>query len=342
MRRVTIKDIAKIAGVSYSTVSRALSGSTEVSEETRSRILDICQKNGYRVNVLARSLICNKTNTLGLIVPEVTNPFYAELSLGIEIHSRSQGYNVILCNSLQDDATTEKLFEHLIGLQVDGIILASSHDEASHWVKKYGKTVPTVLLGGSIAEEESDGINSVCVDNITGGRIAAEYLLSLGHKDIMYMGLRQTSITHQLRFKGFSATLKAAGLQPKVIENTEPSSSIDNGYALGKRQFAQSFTSTAVFAATDSLALGILQAADEFGLQVPDDFSLLGFDNIVYSALPKIKLSTIDQRKQRLSEAAVNLLVDTIDSPQRDEYTRRLIRPKLILRQSCQSLPNVL
>lgn len=338
MRRVTIKDIAKIAGVSYSTVSRALSGSAEVSEETRLRILDICQENGYRVNVLARSLICNKSNTLGLIVPEVTNPFYAELALGIEIHSRSLGYHVILCNSLQDDATTEKLFEHLIGLQVDGIIMASSHDEASRWVKKYGKTVPTVLLGASIAEEESGGINSVCVDNVAGGRIAAEHLLSLDHKDIMYIGFRQTSITHQLRLQGFSAALKAAGLQPKVIENTELSSSIHSGYILSKKLFEQSFKCTAVFAATDSLALGILQAADEFGLQVPDDFSLLGFDNIVYSALPKIKLTTIDQRKQQLSEAAVNMLVDIIGAPQREEYTRRLIRPKLIARQSCRNL----
>ena len=125
-QHITIKDIARIAGVSTSTVSRALSNSPELSEQTRQRILEICRREGYRVNALARSLICNKTNVIGLIVPEVTNPFYAELSLGIETHARSLGYNVILCNGQNDTKVTEELFGFLISHQVDGIILASS------------------------------------------------------------------------------------------------------------------------------------------------------------------------------------------------------------------------
>ena len=106
-QHITIKDIARIAGVSTSTVSRALSNSPELSEQTRQRILEICRREGYRVNALARSLICNKTNVIGLIVPEVTNPFYAELSLGIETHARSLGYIVILCNGQNDAKVTE-------------------------------------------------------------------------------------------------------------------------------------------------------------------------------------------------------------------------------------------
>ena len=125
-QHITIKDIARIAGVSTSTVSRALSNSPELSEQTRQRILEICRREGYRVNALARSLICNKTNVIGLIVPEVTNPFYAELSLGIETHARSLGYNVILCNGQNDAKVTEELFGFLISHQVDGIILASA------------------------------------------------------------------------------------------------------------------------------------------------------------------------------------------------------------------------
>ena len=125
-QHITIKDIARIAGVSTSTVSRALSNSPELSEQTRQRILEICQREGYRVNALARSLICNKTNVIGLIVPEVTNPFYAELSLGIETHARSLGYNVILCNGQNDTKVTEELFGFLISHQVDGIILIAT------------------------------------------------------------------------------------------------------------------------------------------------------------------------------------------------------------------------
>ena len=165
-QHITIKDIARIAGVSTSTVSRALSNSPELSEQTRQRILEICQREGYRVNALARSLICNKTNVIGLIVPEVTNPFYAELSLGIETHARSLGYNVILCNGQNDAKVTEELFGFLISHQVDGIILASSQQDAGTMIQKFE-------------------VNSVCIDNLAGGRLAAEHLLELGHRDIV-------------------------------------------------------------------------------------------------------------------------------------------------------------
>ena len=136
-QHITIKDIARIAGVSTSTVSRALSNSPELSEQTRQRILEICRREGYRVNALARSLICNKTNVIGLIVPEVTNPFYAELSLGIETHARSLGYNVILCNGQNDTKVTEELFGFLISHQVDGIILASSQQDAGTMIQNF-------------------------------------------------------------------------------------------------------------------------------------------------------------------------------------------------------------
>lgn len=335
MRHVTIKDIARIAGVSCSTVSRALSGSSELSEKTRERILEICRQEGYRVNALARSLICSKTNVIGLIVPEVTNPFYAEISLGIETRARSLGYNVMLCNSMHDPATTESLFEFLISHQVDGIILASSHNDSAHWVRQFAPSAPTVLLG-TASTEGGEEINSVSVDNLVGGRIAAEYLLSQGHRDIVYLGYRPSSITHQLRFRGFSEALEKAGLRPTVLENPADSSSIASGHALSQQLFAQPLHSTAIFAAADAIALGVLQAADEAGISIPEDLSLLGFDNIIYSSLPKIMLSTVDQRKQLLAEAAVNLLAEIIDSPSREEYTHRLILPALVVRSSCR------
>ena len=196
-QHITIKDIARIAGVSTSTVSRALSNSPELSEQTRQRILEICRQEGYRVNALARSLICNKTNVIGLIVPEVTNPFYAELSLGIETHARSLGYNVILCNGQNDTKVTEELFGFLISHQVDGIILASSQQDAGTMIQKFVPRLPTVLLG-TPALVSGDEVNSVCIDNLAGGRLAAEHLLELGHRDIVYLGYRPNSLTARL------------------------------------------------------------------------------------------------------------------------------------------------
>ena len=199
-QHITIKDIARIAGVSTSTVSRALSNSPELSEQTRQRILEICRREGYRVNALARSLICNKTNVIGLIVPEVTNPFYAELSLGIETHARSLGYNVILCNGQNDGKVTEELFGFLISHQVDGIILASSQQDAGTMIQNFAPRLPAVLLG-TPALVSGDEVNSVCIDNLAGGRLAAEHLLELGHRDIVYLGNRPNSLTHQLRLR---------------------------------------------------------------------------------------------------------------------------------------------
>ena len=239
MRRVTIKDIAQIAGVSYATVSRALSGSPEISEQTRSRILDICRKEGYRANVLARSLIRSKTNVLGLIIPDVTNPFYSELSLGIETYARSLGYNVMLCNSLRNDDTTAQLFDFLIGHQVDGIILANSYSEAKNWVHKYSSAIPIVLLSDAIDDSEGGGINAVSVDNLEGGRLAAEYLYALGHRKILYFGFRPSSVTHQMRFRGFCKALDSFGIVPEIIENPADSSSIAKGASTALRSLRQ-------------------------------------------------------------------------------------------------------
>ncbi len=340
MRRVTIKDIAKIAGVSYATVSRALSGSSEISEETRARIVEICRQEGYRANTLARSLIRNKTNVIGLIVPEVTNPYYAEIAFGIEHSVRERGYNVMLCNSGHENARIEELFEFLVGHQADGIILANSHNEACSWASRYLRTIPTVLLGDAVTEDmpEAERLSTVSVDNYAGGRLGTAYLQKLGHTDILYAGMRPNSITHQLRAQGYRDVMEEAGLQPRFAENLGGSSSIAHGYALGKQLFARSRDYTAMFAATDTLALGLIQAAEECGVDIPRELSLLGFDNISYSALPRITLSTVDQCKAQLADIAVQLLLEAIEQPDQPQHRRCLVPPVLIERNSCRAL----
>lgn len=339
MRRVTIKDIARIAGVSYATVSRALSGSPEISEETRTRIVEICRREGYRANTLARSLICNKTDVIGLIIPEVTNPYYAEIAFEIERSARERGYNVMLCNSGYEDAHIDELFDFLVGHQVDGIILANSCNEACDLAVRYLRTIPTVLLSDAVAggTSEADRLGTVSIDNRAGGRIGTGYLQRLGHTDILYAGVRTGSITHQLRAQGYRDAMTHAGLHPRIAENPGGSSSIEHGYTLGKQLFAQKREYTAIFAATDTLALGLMQAAEEYNVSIPDELSLLGFGNISYSALPRITLSTIDQRKALLSDTAVQFLLEMIDHPEQPEYRKCLIPPTLIERHSCHA-----
>lgn len=337
MKRVTIKDIARIAGVSYATVSRALSNSPEISAETRDRIKKICEREGYRANTLARSLISNRTNVLGLIVPDIANAFYSEVAYNIETYARRHGYNVMLCNSLHNMQQVTDLFNFLVGHQVDGIILCTSRDETREHVSRYFQTVPTVLFGDCSLDSMSDNCNSVSLDNFSGGRIGMEYLLRQGHTDVCYLGYRAHSSTHQHRLAGAQRAAEAAGATLRVVENPEDSSSIEAGHVLAKSVFSQPFTSTAIFAATDALALGVMQAADEFNLRVPEDVSLLGFDNCIYAGLPKINLTSVDQRKQQLAEASVDLLLQLIAHRNEEniEYTRRIICPALIERDTC-------
>jgi LacI family transcriptional regulator len=181
-------------------------------------------------------------------------------------------------------------------------------------------------------------INLVSEDNAMGGRMAAEYLFRLGHRRVIYLGHRAASITHQLRCRGFCAAAEELGMEVRVLENTGPSSTLEVGYRLAKELFFQDFPETAVFASSDAVALGVMQAADEFGIAIPERLSLLGFDNISYAALPKIRLTTIDQRKREQAEAAVNLLLELIDHPGQGEYTRRLLPPVLQERSSCRAI----
>lgn len=338
MHRVTIKDIAELAGVSYASVSRAINGTGKISEEKRRRILKICEQEGYRVNVLARNLSRQKTNIIGVVIPSVANPFYSDIILHVGLHARELGYHVMLCNSLYDDRTEEEMIRFLTDQQVDGIVLASAQHYSIGIAKMYQKSVPIVLLGGAYPEEDLHDANLVALDNRAGGRIAAEYLLQLGHKKIVYAGHRPKSMTHRLRLAGFQDILSAQGITPTILENSDNHSSIDNGVLIGRKLFAQHSDCTAIFAATDSLALGIMRAADEAGRQIPHDVSLLGFDNIVYGTLPKIDLTTIDQRKEHMATAAVDMLRELMENDAENAYIHKMIRPELLVRKTCRTL----
>lgn len=337
MKNVTIKDVAKAAGVSYSTVSRALTGSPEISEETRSRILQICKEMNYTVNTVARSMVKKSTKLLGLIIPSVNNPFMSELAYHIDRQTRARGYNIILCNSSRDPEQERELFELMIGRQVDGILLSPASMESYEKLYPYLSRIPTVFIGENLREMPE---SYVSVDNFRGAQMGVEYLYKLGHREILYFGRRRGSMTHQLRAEGYAAACEHYGLTPHYCNNSFSSSSIKYGYQLAKQLFSQALRYTAIFAATDTNALGIMQAAEEVNLRIPGDLSLLGFDNIRDGSLPRIGLSTIEQPKKMLASVAVETLLDKIQND-RDGYSHRILSPALVERSSCAPLRGV-
>ena len=334
MKNVTIKDVAKAAGVSYSTVSRALTGSPEISEETRSRILQICKEMNYTVNTVARSMVKKSTKLLGLIIPSVNNPFMSELAYHIDRQARARGYNIILCNSSRDPEQERELFELMIGRQVDGILLSPAGMESYEKLYPYLRRIPTVFIGENLREMPE---SYVSVDNFRGAQMGVEYLYKLGHREILYFGRRRGSTTHQLRAEGYAAACEHYGLTPHYCNNSFSSSSIKYGYQLAKQLFSQELRYTAIFAATDTNALGIMQAAEEVNIRIPGDLSLLGFDNIRDGSLPRIGLSTIEQPKKMLASVAVETLLDKIQND-RDGYSHRILSPALVERTSCAPL----
>ncbi len=334
MKSVTIKDIAKVVGVSYATVSRALSGSTEIGEETRERVLKACREMGYTANYVARSMVIKQTKLIGLIVANIDNPFMSEMALHIEIRAREQGYNLMLCNSSHDLALEKQAFELLASHQVDGIILVPANSDSYASLKPLIAKVPTVFVSENLRDLPE---SYVSVDNYRGARIGTEYLHSIGHRSILYFGLRKGSATHQLRADGYLDACSELGIEPNIYSSSYPYSSVQAGCQMARHIFSKTVPYSAIFAATDSLALGVLDAAEEAGIRIPEDISLMGFDNILYADLPKIRLTTIEQPKKAMASAAVDILLDKI-TDESSGYSHRILTPTLIVRGSCRDV----
>lgn len=331
MKNVTLKDVAKAAGVSYATVSRALSGSSQIGSETRERVLELCDDMGYTTNFVARSMVTKRTNLIGLVVPSVDNQFMSELAYHAEVSARSHGYNIMLCDSGPDLRQEKTVVKLLLGRQVDGILIVPQSSRSYESLKPYLDQTPTVFLSENLRDQPQ---SYVAVDNSRGTYLGTQYLYELGHRDILYFGQRQ-STTHQLRAEGYLKACQELGLAPRYFNSEYTRSSIQGGYQLAKELFQKPLDYTAIFASTDSNALGVLTAADELGIDIPGRLSLIGFDNISATALSRIDLTTIDQPKKAMAVQAVDMLRDKIEHGTQG-YVHQILLPTLIRRGTCK------
>lgn len=333
MKSVTLKDVAKAAGVSYATVSRALSGSPQIGSDTRERIIKLCDEMGYTTNYVARSMVMKKTDLIGLVVPSIDNQFMSELAYYAEMSARSHGYNIMLCNSGPDLKQEKTVVKLLLGRQVDGILIVPQSPDTYENIRAFTDQVPTVFLSENLRDQPQ---SYVAADNSHGTYIGTRYLYELGHREILYFG-RRHSTTHQLRAEGYMKACRELGLREQYFNSEFPRSSIANGYQLARELFSKPITYTAIFASTDSNALGILKAADEMHIDIPRQLSLIGFDNIPSTALPRIELTTIEQPKREMAVQAVDMLRDKIENGTQG-YVHQILMPSLVKRGSCQKL----
>ena len=226
MKNVTLKDVARAAGVSYSTVSRSLSGSPQIGRETRERILRLCDEMGYTKNYVARSMVMRRTELIGLVVPSIDNQFMAELAYHAEMSARARGYNLMLCNSGPDLRQEKAVVKLLVGRQVDGMLIVPQEHRSCEELRVYTEQVPTVFLSEDLRDEP---LSCVTTDNTGATYLAMEYLRSLGHREILYFGRRHT-VTHQLRAEGYLRACRDMGLTPRIVDSSFPRSSVAGGY----------------------------------------------------------------------------------------------------------------
>jgi DNA-binding LacI/PurR family transcriptional regulator len=326
---VTIKDVARQAGVDVSTVSRALNDSYGVNKETRKRILAVAQRLNYRPNRVARGLVTGQTYTLGLIVSDIRNPFFAEVARGAQDAANRAGCDLILCNADLDPAAQLHYVRSLLSKRVDGILMNSvASFSLPEKEELAGCGVPIVLLN---RPRQIKVFSTVHADNYQGGLLAGEYLKRLGHRQVAHLtGPRQHGNLTD-RAQGF---LKVC---PEALvlygEHT-----FAGGCAMAKKLFSMKSEVTAVFAASDAIAFGVIRAAIEHGLSIPRDLSLLGFDDVELSGIIQPPLTTIHQPKYEMGEAAVEILVKSAYHSKQPVVENRVLGVHLVERQSCRPL----
>ena len=325
MSRPTILDVAKRAGVSKSLVSLVMRDSPHVSEEKRAAVLQAAEELRYRPNAVARSLVRQRSYVLGVLLSNLHNPFFADVVDGIEERALEGGYRALFNSGKRIPEREAAALETLLQLQIDGLILAGTLLD-SKIISNAGRSVPVVLITRTT---RSPLVDSVSGNDRAGARLAVDHLVSLGHRRIAHIDGGGGAGARSRR-AGYVAAVKHHGLEPMLVTG----SYTEEGGADGVQRLLETRQNpTAIFAANDLAALGVLQALSQADRSVPEDVSLIGYDNAWLAGLQHISLTTIDQPRHQLGATAVDLLIERLDGG-RGEARHLVLSPSLVVRST--------
>jgi LacI family transcriptional regulator len=330
---VTLKDVARLAGVHPATASRALSPETRllVSDQTASRVLAAAAELGYQPNAVARSLRTRRSNTIGVLIPDLTNPLFPPMVRGLADRLESLGYVALIGNTDGDDARGRRVFEQMGARHVDGYVLATAHLHDPLLTEAARSGVPVVLMNRVAADED---FPAVTVDNESGVTLVVRYLVELGHRDIACIAGPIHVSTGLARYRGFRSAMADAGLDvPDDRIAFARSFSIDEGYRCALEILAARDGCTAVVAANDMLAVGCYRALDEAGLSCPADLSVVGFNDMPFIDMLRPPLTTVTFSHQQVGAQAADLLIERLNGstgPAKLIY----VVPELVIRGS--------
>ncbi|MEH7307958.1 LacI family DNA-binding transcriptional regulator [Neobacillus drentensis] len=333
---VTVYDIAKEAEVSVSTVSRVLNGTAPVKESTREKIMALINKYQFQPNALARSLTKKETKMIGVILPDITNPFFPEVFWGVENEANSKGYTFFLCNTSGQPELESQSLTILREKQVDGIIfmggrinLSNCSQELAKEVEDIAKKIPIVLVNGNLP---GSSLHRVIIDEGKGAEMLTHHLIDLGHNDIAFFGGYNYVSTTTQKVKAFKKMMKANGLKVPNEWILYGDFSMDAGKKMMAEILKKEKIPTAIFCVNDVTAVGAVKVAVEAGLKIPEDMAIVGFDDTILAITVIPELTTVSQKSLELGKNAVNVLHKLINNEKVKKVT--VIEPKLVIRNS--------
>jgi DNA-binding LacI/PurR family transcriptional regulator len=336
----SIKDIAKAAGVSHSTVSRALADSPLVALKTKRRIQRIAREMGYTPSAIARGLVTRRTHTIGLVVTTIADPFIAEVVQGVEERAMDDGYSVILCDCNAEPERELACVRTLREKRVDAIIVTSSRVGSLYVPLLEELGVPVVLIN---SQHEGRYVYSVRNDDLKGGQLVGQYLASLGHRRIAYISGPPNASSSFTRLEGCRLALEERGLKVRSDRVMPGNGRTDGGEAGVALLLRRSPRPTAIFCYNDVTAIGALRALKAAGLRVPQDVSLVGYDDIAFAAFVDPPLTTVAQAKHTLGQQAMALTLRLLsEGDEREGQSGAddvVLTPSLVERSSCAALP---
>lgn len=327
---VTIKDVARRAGVSVASVSRALNGHDNVTPDTRARIEAIARELRYRPHAAARSLITRRTDTVGAILPDLHGEFFSELIRGMDLAARRARLHLLVSSSHGSPAETAQALRTLQG-RVDGLLVMSPHADAPLLADNLPDFVPTVLMNTRVADARYPAL---IVDNYAGAYAMVAHLVARGFRRIALIAGPEQNFDAQQRRNGYEQALAALlpGSRPFVLPGDFTEAA---GYAAAQALTAATERVDAIFAANDAMAIGCLFALNEAGLRVPQDLALVGFDDVPTARFLSPPLTTVRLRIAELGERAMARLIGLIESPEHAEGAAEVLACELVVRQSC-------
>ncbi|WP_420642428.1 LacI family DNA-binding transcriptional regulator [Candidatus Leptofilum sp.] len=330
MKRTTIEDVAALAGVSRQTVSRAINNKGEISKATKEKVMAAVAELGYQPNRLAQGMVTQRTRTVGLVVPDITNLFFPEVARGVQDEGRLHDYNVLLCNTDDEPEEEIKTMYSLAAQRVDGIISMGSKAPEEQLMRFANTFRPIVLINRLF---EHDHVSVINVDNFKGAQLAVNHLLNQGHRQIGMLVNQDFTRSQVRRVQGYQQALAEFDLPQNESYIVDGAPTLQGGYAALKQLLSQSPEVTAVFTYNDLMALGAIRAAHDLDKKVPDDVAIMGFDDIGMAAMFTPSLSTVRVDKYAIGQIAMRRLLEMLDNPNEPVQTIN-IDIDLVIRES--------